>query len=278
MEAAIVTREFIRRLDVYNACLGGFGGSRGLKPVYQFNLDGTFVQEWDTMQDVAEFYYNSHSAVMHAVYNKTGYQNYFWSHSKKIDVSEYKNYEGGTPVYKYDGETGKFITGYSSMPEAAKDNNLLIQQIQSAVKCGYRAGDYYFSKQVFEFYKGGTKISIKNIPIYAYTLDGEFVKELNGSTEICNFLNAKFINTVTTALRQGRPYHGYQLSIEKVDKMSPVIDKKNIKKPIAQYTLAGEFVQKFNSITAAVNIYGTGVNRVLKGQQKHCHNFIFRFI
>lgn len=278
LEESIVTLDFIRRTDVYNACIGGFGGSKGLNPVYQFSLDGIFIQEWDTMQDVADFYYTSHTAVMHAVHNKTGYQNCFWSHEKQINISEYTNYKKGTQVYKYDGITGKFITGYSSMFEAAKDNNVLIQQIQSAVKCGYKAAGYYYSKDILDGYLGGIKVSIKNIPIYAYTLNGEFVKELNGSEEICEFLNAKFINAVTTAMRQKRPYHGYQLSVEKLDRMEPVIDKKNIKKAVYQYTLEGVFVKKFNSITEAVNEYGTGVQRCLKGQQKHCHNYVFKFL
>lgn len=277
MEESIVTLDFIRRTDVYNACIGGFGGTKGLRPVYQFDLNGSLLKEWDTMQDVADFYCTSHTAVMHAVNYKTGYQNYFWSHEKQINLIEYKNYVGGTPVYKYDGTTGKFLTSYASMSEAAKANNLLIQQIQSAVKGGYKAGNYYFSKDVFDTYAGNSKLSIKNIPIYAYDLEGNFVKELNGSKEICEFLGTRFINAVTTAMRQKRIYKGYQLSVEKVEKMSPAIDKRNIKKPIVQYSLDGTFVKEFDSTTEAVRLYGTGVTRCLKGQQKYCHNFIFKY-
>lgn len=180
-------------------------------------------------------------------------------------------------MHKYDGETGKYIESYSSMPLAAKDNNVLIQQIQNAVKGGYIASGFYYSKDLYEFYTGKNKISIKNKTLYVYNLNGDFVTELNGSAEICKFLNAKFINSVTNAMRMNRPYRGYQLSLEKLDKMNPNIDKRNIKKPILQYSLIGEFIKEFSSISEAEMIYGSGVRRVLKGQQKHCHNFIFKY-
>lgn len=278
MEKQIVTPEFIKRTDVYNACLGGYGGSSVYMPVYQFDLEGNYIQEWDSMQEIADFYCTSHCSIFRAVHFKRSYQNFYWSHNKTININEFTNYIKGTVVYKYDGETGKFLCEYSSMLEAARDTNILIQQVQSAVKCGYKANGFYFSTKVFDEYFGTPKISIKNIPIYAYTLNGEFVKELNGSAEICKFLNAKFINAVTTAMRANRPYHGYQLSIEKKDRLDPVVDKRNIKKPIGRYDLSGKLLQQYNSITEAQEIYGSGVRRVLKGQQKQCHGFIFKYL
>ena len=237
-----------------------------------------FIKKWDTMQDIADFYYTSHTAVMHAVHDKIGYQNCFWCLEDHIDVTEYKNYTGGTPIYKYDKESGKFIEGYDSIPAAAKANNIEQQRIQAAVKGGYLAGGFYYSKEVMESYKGGTKISIKGKPIYAYTLDGKFVKELNGSKEICEFLGAKHINSVTSSMRQNRPYKNYQLSLEKIDKMEPVVNKRNISKRVGRFDMNGNLLEEYDSITLAQNVYGTGVRRVLKGQQKQCHNFIFKYI
>jgi hypothetical protein len=230
------------------------------------------------MQDVADFFYTSHTAVIHAVHNKIGYQNYFWSLENKINVEDYVNYIGGTPIYKYDGTTGKYLDSYNSMPAAAKINGVLIQQIQRAVKGGYIAEGYYYSKELLENYTGKEKLSIKNKPVYVYTLNGDFVTELNGSKEICEFLNAKFINAVTNAMRENRPYKQYQLSLEKVEKLPSVINKRNIKKRIGRFDMTGNLLEEYDSITSAQDKFGTGVRRVLKGQQKHCHNFIFKYI
>lgn len=277
LEEVIVDAEYIKRPDVYNASLGG-GGNRRLWPVYQFTHEGLMIKEWDNMQDVADFYFNSHSAIMHAIRNKSSYQGYFWSHETTINIDEFFIYKGGTPVYKYDAETGKFIERYESMVEAAKDNDVLIQQIQNAVKGGYLADKYYYSKELMEEYHGEPKLSIKGKTVYVYDLNGNFITELPTSNDIKTFLNAKHINAVTNAMRIKRPYHGYQLSLEKVDKLEPTTDKKNIKKSVGRYSLSGELLEKYDSVTAAQDVYGCGVRKVLKGQQKQCKGFIFKYI
>jgi hypothetical protein len=46
-EAELVNREFLKRKDVYNTCLGGkVPSSVYEKPVAQYNIDGTFVKSY----------------------------------------------------------------------------------------------------------------------------------------------------------------------------------------------------------------------------------------
>ena len=118
---------------------------------------------------------------------------------------------------------------------------------------------------------------MKNRSIYIYKLNGEYVTTLNSTKEITEFFNIKSTSDVTTAIRTKRQYKDYQISLEYVDKMEPIKDKRNKTKKVIQYTLEGEFIQEFDSVTKAVGIYGTGVQRVLKGQQKQCKGFIFKF-
>ena len=261
---------------MYNARVGGDCGYM-LNTTYQFDFDGNLLKSWDCLQDIADFYHTSETAVCTAVKCKASYQGYLWSYVDKINPDEYTRYTGGTVTYKYDKE-GNFVEEYDSMVIAAKSNNILIQQIQRAVNGGYMADGNYYSTKLYENYTGKEKISIKGKTVYAYDLDGNFIKELSTSKDICNFLGAKYITAVTAAMRMEKPYHGYQLSIEKVERMSPVIDKKNIKKKIGRYSMTGELLEEYNSISSAEKIYGAGVRKVLKGQQKHCHNFIFKYI
>jgi len=55
-------------------------------------------------------------------------------------------------------------------------------------------------------------------------------------------------------------------------------DKRNIRKKVVQYTLSGDLIKEFDSITAACSEFGTGVQKVLKGQQQQCKGFIFKYI
>jgi hypothetical protein len=42
--------------------------------------------------------------------------------------------------------------------------------------------------------------------------------------------------------------------------------------------MTGTLLKEFNSITEACKEFGTGVQKVIKGQQQQCKGFIFRFI
>ena len=77
-------------------------------------------------------------------------------------------------------------------------------------------------------------------------------------------------------MRAKKPYKDYQMFLEKYDRVDPVESKRNVAKKIGRYSMTGELLETFDSATQAIKIYGTGVNRVLKGQQSHCKNFIFR--
>lgn len=78
-------------------------------------------------------------------------------------------------------------------------------------------------------------------------------------------------------MRLERPYKEYQLSLEKVEKMNPVVNKRNISKKVVCLTLEGDFVEDFDSITKACEKYGTGVQKVLRGQQQQCKGYLFEY-
>jgi DNA-binding XRE family transcriptional regulator len=152
-----------------------------------------------------------------------------------------------------------------------------LQSIQRAVKGGYKVGNYYFSLKLSEIFTGSQKISLKKKTIYVYDLEGKYITSLNSAKEICEFFNIKSISSITTAIRTRRQYRDFQISLEYKDNLGKIIDKRNIKKPIEQYSLTGDLIRTFDSMTEAKKEYGSGVQKVLKGQQQQCKNFIFKY-
>lgn len=278
MEAEIVDKDFIKREDTYNAQLGGFSGGFRINITYQFNSDGDLIKEWDTVMEASEFYGKSHTSILNAIKFKQASCGFYWSYDKKINIEEYSKMNKGTVCYVYSSDTGKYIDRYDSVPEASKNTGCRKQDIQRALRGGYRVNNYYFSTKLMEEFQKAPRISIKNKSVYVYNLDGDFIFESKTVSELKEYLNIKTVNPVTVSLRTNRPYKTWQFSLEKVNSMPKVINNKNISKKVGRFSMDKNLLEIFDSITAAVNIYGTGVQRVLKGQQSHCKGFIFEFI
>lgn len=167
---------------------------------------------------------------------------------------------------------------YESQGAAAKANNVNKSTIQRAVKGGYKVNDFYYATSLLESYSGKEMISLKNCKLYVYDLNGEFVKELLSKDDILIYFGIKTLASIQQAMRCGTQYKNYQLSLEKVDKMEPIADKRNTHKRVGQYSQTGELVEEYETVTKARERHGAGVSRCLKGQQKQCHGFIFRYI
>ena len=273
-EATLVDYNFILRDDTYNTKLGGSGGCSAYIQINQFDNKGKKLKTWPSIKDAADFLHISDSAISNAEKFKGSCAGFYWSRESSINVKEY-SYNTGSKCYQYNSN-GAYIETYNSLPEAAKLNHTSLQSIQRAVKGGYKVGDFYYSTTLLDFYKGKNKISIRKATLYVYTLQGEFVTELKGRDEITKFFNIKSTSSITTALKTERNYRNYQLSLEKKDSLPAKEDLKNKRKEIECYNKAGELIKVFPSITSAIAEFGTGVQRVLKGQQQYCKDHVFK--
>lgn len=278
LESQIVNKQFISRTDVYNSILGGKGFTKEFLsiPIYQFDLDGRLIYKWNSVVEAAEKIGVSDTAILNAKKFKGSCKNYFWSYTDSIDIKEYTHYSGRT-CYKYD-VNGKYIESYTSFKEAAVYNNVPMQSIQRAVKGGYKVNGFYYKDVLEENINNFEKINLNKITIYIYSLNGDFITKLHNKKEIKKFFNIKNTNGLLVAIRTKRQYHDYQISLEYFDKLPIYQDKRNKSKKVGQYTLDGILIEEFNSITQACKKFGTGVQKVLRGQSEQCKNFIFKYI
>lgn len=67
LEHEIVTNEFIRRKDVYNATVGGGKPPRQDKIIYQYNTCGDFIKQWDSIIQASIFFNCSDTAIANAI-------------------------------------------------------------------------------------------------------------------------------------------------------------------------------------------------------------------
>lgn len=276
LENEIVNYDFIRRKDTYNVKIGGIGGCSAYIKIFQFDLKGNLIKEWESITEASEFYGVSTNAISNADKFKGSCKKYFWSRNNSIDVSNYSFYEGSV-CYQYDYD-GNYLETYNSLLEAAKCNEVPLQSIERAVKGGYKVGNYYYSTSLYETYKGKKAVSFTKNPLYVYDLEGNYLTTLQGKEEILNYFGIKGLTVINVAFRTERPYKQWQLSDVKLDKMSPTINKKNISKKVGCFTYDGNLIEQFDSITKACHKYGTAVQKVLRGQQQQCKGYIFKYI
>lgn len=215
LEAWLVTDDFINREDTYNIIKGGGLPPRFDKIVYQYNLQGEFIREWDSLTQAAKYYNTSGETIGIAANHKRVSFNSLWSFTK-VEVLNLQEY----------------------------------------------------------------KITIQKKQVYLYNTIKQYIGEVISMSECAKKLNT-YLAKVQRAIKSGSPINGYYISLFKNDEYIfyednhiPVPRKA---KKVGQYTIDGKLVKVFNTVREAKKEF-PNVGKVLRGQAKHCHNFIFKYI
>lgn len=274
LEKELVDKDFIKRKDTYNIALGGNCGNYYF-PINQFDKQGNLIKKWDNMAEAAEALGVSHTSINNAKLNKGSCLGYLWSIYDTINIEEF-SWSEGTNVYKYN-ENGELVQIFASLSEACHEigdkEKTIYRAIQSEIK---RKGYYYSFKLVEQFVP--RKIFIKNLKLYIYDIEGNYLLTLNNGKEIQNYFNLTSYTNLKMAILQNKPFKGVQISLEKVEKMNKAELPKNISKKVGRYDLENNLIETFNSVRDAIKIWGQGVNKILNGRQKQTKGFVFKFI
>jgi len=169
--------------------------------IYQYDLDGNFIREFNSVAECCEIVGTSHITIKHSLLKK-----YKPIHSKFLFTNVYyiklpenyfkKNYHSNSKkVYQYDLD-GNFIKEWDSATDVAthfKVNPSLISSCcnkNSATKssCGFQWSFNKFDK--LKPYKND-----KSKKILQFSLNGKFIKEWNSKLEAMKFYNNQGIRS-----------------------------------------------------------------------------------
>ncbi len=157
---------------------------------------------------------------------------------------------------------GKFVKKFESILDSAAELNIDDSAIGFAISNKTTSGGYLWSlEKVEQLDINKYHINVQKQKLYSYYKTGELHKEYDS---IMNFVREFNVNLgpVQRAVKTQTTICGYYLSFEKKDRF--IKEECEIKKgfPVFQYTLSGEFVGEFPSISKVIEVMGTVYNGI----------------
>lgn len=280
LEAEIVNDNFLKRNDVYNMHLGGYGGDWGSnKYVYKYNLDGTYLDEFRSISDAAKNVNRANVSITRAIKTKIKCADFFWSFEKlesiKLDLYKVEDVDRGIAVYQYDN-LGNYECCYQSLTEASRILNIDKSNINNSVKLGYCCKNKYFSNEFELNYSIAKTKQISTQTVYQYGLDGTFIAMYNTQKEAQKSLNIK--SSIYNAIKLGRTCGDFQWRFEKFDSISKVLPKNGKSRPIGKFDKLNNLICTYSTVSECKKENGAGMTHVLQGRDEFHKNFRYKYL
>ena len=277
LEAKIVTLSFIERTDVYNQTVGGGYPPSPEKQIYQYDLEGNFIREWESIKSITAHFKVNKDRIRMVIDDKRSFEASYWSEEcfLKLDITEYRPSSRGS-IRQYTTK-GVFLKSFKNTTEASKALDIEREKITNAIYGKYATEGYWFLKEgeTIESYLDGS-IKIEP-PVYMYDSTGILFKKFKNISEVKREYSYNK-NDLKRAIKNNNLFHEYYWSFNKYDNIlleNPEIESKKPRK-VYQYTLEGDFVREWNSITECRKQFPS-VLQVCLGKRNHCKKFKFSF-
>lgn len=299
-EAENFEKILIQKLDSYikrngyNVSIGGGVPVTEMSPVYQFDIHGNLIKEYDGICQAERELNIPSSNITACCQGKVSHTyGFIWRYKKDVlDLEKFKNeldtsiYDIYEPVYQFDMDKN-FMAEYKNASDAMKQNpkwfsSSVLDNCRGKTKhaCGYI---WRFKKDVpniLEFKNEQIDMTkkYKTSPVLQFDLDGNFIREFSSVKEAAKFHNCD-THTISYACsgrtktgvgflwKRKKDYHG-----QKIMYIPYVRETKHV----FQYDLDGNFIAEYESVMQAENALGHNGNNIkaaCNGKQKTAYGF-----
>lgn len=281
MEESIVTQDFLKRNDVYNMCLGGYGGilvNNRIK-VFQYDSNGKFIKEFSSMLEASLEINRDYTSISYAIRKKTKSSGYFWSTDKvnNLDLTLYNiGNNNRIKIFRYLG-SGNYLDEFESIQKACEVTNFSRKSILESCVFGIiNANQFYFSfVKEDSFDKAKTKY-ISSRKVFKYLSNGDFICEYN--TQLEAEKDNKFSN-ITKAIKLKQVCeNNFLWSIEKLECFNKHITIENTKRKVGKFDFNNNLICEYSSASSAARENGNAVWHVLSGRNSTHKLHTYRYL
>lgn len=274
-EAEIVNKDFVKLSHVYNISLGGIYNYQCRK-IYQFDLNGKLLKEWNSIIDASDFYGYSISRFKSALRWKCVFLNCFWSCNINENFGNFAKKTKNNITYLYD-KNGKMISEFSTMTECAKYINYSSADVCRAIRDQRLIkNQFYVSYKLVDEFKPKPRLQFIHCDFYVYT-ENEFVGKYHGK-EIMPIINMySWDNMYNIFYHNKQWFKNFYISLNELTEFP----KKKVGNGfiIDVYTKYGNFIETIKSAKEVREKYHVP-SSVLKNIQygnKYYKDYIFKY-
>lgn len=136
-------------------------------------------------------------------------------------------------------------------------------------------------RRFYNLADGGKSVfSIKRKAVYQYSLSGEFIAEYASVAEAAAVAGCSEAQMTLSCRLSGRTAKGFQWTFTKTDSLPEI--GAGVKKVVSCYSMRGEFVRSFDSLTEGAKFVGqrttSNIAACCRGKKKSCGGYLWQYL
>lgn len=271
-EAELVNDDFINSQKTYNALLGGRqGGCKPSRPVYYFSKDGILLGSFKSSLEASKSMECSRQIIDHSIQFKVSSNNYLWSRSPIIDISEYKICSEKL-YYVYD-TSGTLIGDGISKDQVLEIIGNITNNFTRSVKCQYKLNGYFVTDKKLD--KISLLVTKSSEQLNRYSIDGTYIDSFHSVKEAKEKLGLSLCS-ISSAIKSRKSCNGFYWTRTNTPEKSIEVGTQNIKKQVEVIHISTGEKEIFESVASAAKKYKS-VRQILSGRCHSPHDLKFNY-